>query len=216
MEYAKKQKNELVPKTVQHKLKTGSLQMADKRPEAIAQRKLIEAIQKQDEDEEELMQGKFASQLVPEEDEELLQGKFIQKAAEEDEELLQGKLLQRQEPEEEEIQAKFTTQREENRTGMPDNLKSGVEQLSGLNMSDVRVHYNSSKPAQVQAHAYTQGTNIHVAPGQDKHLPHEAWHVAQQKQGRVQPTTQVAGMPVNDNPGLEKEADAMGAKAEKL
>ena len=99
---------------------------------------------------------------------------------------------------------------------MPDNLKAGVEKLSGLDMSDVRVHYNSDKPASVQAHAYTQGTNIHVAPGQEQHLGHEAWHVAQQKQGRVQPTTTVAGMPVNDNPGLEAEADRMGARASSL
>ena len=34
-----------------------------------------------------------------------------------------------------------------NNTGMPDNLKSGIESLSGFSMDDVRVHYNSSKPA---------------------------------------------------------------------
>lgn len=51
-----------------------------------------------------------------------------------------------------------------NNTGMPDNLKSGIESLSGFSMDDVRVHYNSSKPATVQALAYTQGTDIHVAP----------------------------------------------------
>lgn len=117
------------------------------------------------------------------------------------------------EEEEELVQSKSIVQRAENKTGMSDQLKSGVESLSGLDMSDVRVHYNSSKPASVQAHAYTQGSNIHVAPGQEKHLPHEAWHVAQQKQGRVQATTEVGGMPVNDNPSLENEADIMGSKA---
>ena len=80
-------------------------------------------------------------------------------------------------------------------------------------MDDVRVHYNSSKPATVQALAYTQGTDIHVAPGQEKHLPHEAWHVAQQMAGRVSPTTNINGMPVNDNAELEHEANVMGAKA---
>lgn len=117
------------------------------------------------------------------------------------------------EDEEEPKQSKSIAQRAENKTGMSDNLKSGIEQLSGLDMSDVRVQYNSAKPASVQAHAYTQGTNIHIAPGQERHLPHEAWHVAQQKQGRVQPTTSVNGMAVNDSPALEKEADAMGARA---
>ena len=100
-----------------------------------------------------------------------------------------------------------------NNTGMPDNLKSGIESLSGFSMDDVRVHYNSSKPATVQALAYTQGTDIHVAPGQEKHLPHEAWHVAQQMAGRVSPTTNINGMSVNDNAGLEHEADVMGEKA---
>lgn len=100
-----------------------------------------------------------------------------------------------------------------NNTGMPDNLKSGIESLSGFSMDDVRVHYNSSKPATVQALAYTQGTDIHVAPGQEKHLPHEAWHVAQQMAGRVSPTTNINGMPVNDNTALEHEADVMGEKA---
>ncbi len=108
-----------------------------------------------------------------------------------------------------------TVQREKraNLTGMPDDLKSGIESLSGFSMDDVRVHYNSSKPATVQALAYTQGTDIHVAPGQEKHLPHEAWHVAQQMAGRVSPTTNINGMPVNDNAELEHEADVMGAKA---
>ena len=101
----------------------------------------------------------------------------------------------------------------QNNTGMPDNLKSGIESLSGFSMDDVRVHYNSSKPATVQALAYTQGTDIHVAPGQEKCLPHEAWHVAQQMAGRVSPTTNINGMPVNDNAALEHEADVMGEKA---
>ena len=70
-----------------------------------------------------------------------------------------------------------------------------------------------NRPAAVQAHAYTQGTEIHIAPGQERHLPHEAWHVAQQMAGRVQPTTEIGGMPVNDNAALEHEADVMGARA---
>jgi|GEM_PF-1552178 len=101
-----------------------------------------------------------------------------------------------------------------NKTGLPDNLKSGIENLSGFSMDDVQVHYNSSKPAQLQAHAYAQGTDIHVAPGQEKHIPHEAWHVVQQKQGRVKPTAQLKGkIALNDDAGLEKEADVMGSRA---
>ncbi|MBW4891617.1 DUF4157 domain-containing protein [Mucilaginibacter sp. HMF5004] len=105
-------------------------------------------------------------------------------------------------------------QKKANNTGLPDNLKSGIENLSGFSMDDTRVHYNSSKPAQLNAYAYAQGNNIHVAPGQEKHVAHEAWHVVQQKQGRVQATMQMkAGVAVNDDKGLENEADVMGAKA---
>ena len=101
-----------------------------------------------------------------------------------------------------------------NNTGLPDNLKFGIEHLSGMSMDHVRVHYNSSQPAQLNAHAYAQGSNIHIAPGQEKHLPHEAWHVVQQAQGRVKPTMQMkSGVPVNDDKGLEREADVMGGEA---
>jgi hypothetical protein len=101
-----------------------------------------------------------------------------------------------------------------NRTGLPDRLKAGVEALSGVSMDRVKVHYNSARPAQFSARAYAQGTDIHLAPGQEQHLPHEAWHVAQQAQGRVGSTARVAGgLPINDDAGLEREADVMGARA---
>ena len=102
-------------------------------------------------------------------------------------------------------------------TGLPEGLRSGVESLSGKDMSDVNVHYNSDKPQKMGALAYAQGTNIHVGKGQEKHLPHEAWHVVQQKQGRVKPTIQKKGnIPVNDDTSLEKEADLMGDEANEL
>jgi hypothetical protein len=105
-------------------------------------------------------------------------------------------------------------QRKANNTGLPDNLKTGMEHLSGMSLDDVKVHYNSNKPAQLQAHAYAQGNQIHLGSGQEKHLPHESWHVVQQKRGRVKPTLQMKGkVNINDDANLEKEADVMGAKA---
>lgn len=98
-------------------------------------------------------------------------------------------------------------------TGLPSNLRSGIHALSGLNLDDVKVHYNSPKPGGISARAYAQGSDIHLAPGQDKYLPHEAWHVVQQRQGRVQATRQLAGIAVNENTGLEHEADVMGMRA---
>ena len=88
-----------------------------------------------------------------------------------------------------------------------------MENLSGQNLDHVKVHYNSPKPPAVQAHAYAQGSDIHLASGQEKHLPHELGHVVQQMEGRVKPTTSVNGIAVNDNPSLEKEADVLGTKA---
>ncbi|WP_100630102.1 eCIS core domain-containing protein [Algoriphagus formosus] len=106
-------------------------------------------------------------------------------------------------------------QRKANKTGLPDDLKSGIENLSGYSLDDVKVHYNSDQPSQLQAHAFAQGTDIHLASGQEKNLPHEAWHVVQQKQGRVKPTLQMkGGDAINDDHVLEREADLMGQKAQ--
>jgi len=182
-------------------------------------------------EEEEPLQGKFETvqrQEIPEE-EEPLQGKFESKPEIACPSCFASPIVQRQEiPEEEEpLQGKFeTVQRQkipeeeeplqtkrENKTGMPDNLKAGVESLSGIDIGDVRVHYNSDKPAEVGALAYTQGANIHVAPEQERYLPHEAWHVVQQMQGRVSPTGEVKGLPLNDSRTLESEADLMGGRA---
>ena len=107
-------------------------------------------------------------------------------------------------------------QKKGNNTGLPDHLKDNVENMSGYSMDDVKVHFNSSKPETLQAHAYAQGTDIHLGPGQEKHLPHEAWHVVQQKQGRVQPTMQLKGVDINNQEGLETEADVMGERALQL
>lgn len=122
---------------------------------------------------------------------------------------LQGKFQSQESP-----QMQAVASEEPNQTGLPYQLKAGIESLSGISMNHVRVHYNSSQPAQLNAMAYAQGNDIHVAPGQERHLPHEAWHVVQQAQGRVKATMQMkAGVAVNDDVGLEAEADVMGAKA---
>jgi len=193
---AEKVYQEKTARTLQKKLEgNGTLQFVDNRP-------MNTALQQASENEDETLQGKFA--------------RSIQRGADEDD-TLQGKFeqpIQREKDDDEALQGKFGQPvQKKNETGMPDNLKAGIENLSGFSMDDVRVHYNSDKPATVQALAYTQGTDIHVAPGQERHLPHEAWHVAQQMAGRVEPTTEVGGLPVNDSIELEHEADVMGAKA---
>ncbi|WP_211463579.1 eCIS core domain-containing protein, partial [Collimonas silvisoli] len=104
----------------------------------------------------------------------------------------------------------------ENRTGLPDHLKTGVEQLSGVALDHIKVHYNSSSPAQIKALAYAQGSVIHLGPGQERHLPHEAWHLVQQACGRVKPTMQAKGMAINNDRALEREADVMGERANRF
>lgn len=98
-------------------------------------------------------------------------------------------------------------------TGIPNPLKAGLEALSGVDLSDIQVHRNSPKPAELNALAYAQGQEIHLGPGQEKHLPHEAWHTVQQMKGQVMPTIQEMGVSISDIPHLEIEADVMGAKA---
>jgi len=175
----------------QQKNGASSFELVNNRPEAIAQRRLQETINNSPRVKQlrslQDIANNFNSQTVQ-------QKKDVQ-------ETLQGKF----EP----------VEKEENKTGLPDNLKNGIENLSGYSMSDVNVHYNSDKPAQLHAHAYAQGTDIHLSTGQEKYLPHEAWHVVQQKQGRVKPTVQMKGeVSVNDDTGLENEADVMGIKSQ--
>ncbi|MBL8348254.1 MAG: DUF4157 domain-containing protein [Rubrivivax sp.] len=160
------------------------------------------------EDEDELQRRTADTMQRREDDEEPLQGRFgtAQRQDTEEEEPLQARA--------EAGPAPGPTSAASSPGGLPVGLRQGIESLSGMDLSDVRVHTGSSRPAEIQALAYTQGNEIHVAPGQEQHLPHEAWHVVQQRQGRVRPTRQMKdGVQVNDEPALEQEADAMGAKA---
>ncbi|MBX3616319.1 DUF4157 domain-containing protein [Nitrosomonas sp.] len=201
--------------------------LIDNREFAIAQRQMITAMTNSP---QAIAQRKISRQMHGSSrmlaQRKLISGESVQRI--EEDESLQKKSEPIQRVEEEELQKKAATDapaqlKEQSsaqphntasNTGLPDNLKSGIESLSGLSMDSVRVHYNSSQPAQLNALAYAQGTDIHVAPGQEQHLPHEAWHVVQQAQGRVQPTMQMKdGVPINDDQGLEREADVMGERA---
>ena len=66
-------------------------------------------------------------------------------------------------------------------------------------MPTVEYHFSRVRPA--------------VCERASGHLPHEAWHVVQQKQGRVKPMLQAKGLPINTERQLEKEADTQGALA---
>lgn len=106
---------------------------------------------------------------------------------------------------------------------MPVATRSKMESAFNTSFADVRVHEGNHVDS-VGAIAYTQGNHIHFAPGRfnpttssgQALLGHELAHVVQQRQGRVKPTTQVNGLPVNDQTVLEREADTLGQRAAQM
>ncbi|WP_051313184.1 DUF4157 domain-containing protein [Sporocytophaga myxococcoides] len=106
---------------------------------------------------------------------------------------------------------------------MPQVVQKKMESSFGQDFSDVNIHTNSSQSKALNAHAFTQGNDIHFAPGKyspesqsgQELLGHELTHVVQQREGRVQPTVQKKGANINDDKGLEKEADEMGERSAK-
>ena len=108
-----------------------------------------------------------------------------------------------------------------NSTGLPLAVQAKMEGAMDADFSNVNIHKDSQSASEVGALAYAQGNEVHFAPGQynpessagQELIGHELAHVVQQRQGRVQPTTQAKGLPVNDDKGLEAEADEMGRNA---
>ena len=97
-------------------------------------------------------------------------------------------------------------------TGIPSQLKERIEGSTGISLDDVRVHYNSDRPAKLDALAYTRGSQVEIAPGQEQHLAHELGHVVQQKLGAVRANARHAsGVAMNTDPVLERQADEIGA-----
>ncbi len=99
---------------------------------------------------------------------------------------------------------------------LPERLLRALEHLSGHDLGGVRVHRDSALPAGLGARAFAYGEDIHLSPGAEDALAHEAWHVVQQREGRVRPTGRLGGFPLNDDPWLECEAEVMGRRAERL
>lgn len=99
-----------------------------------------------------------------------------------------------------------------NHTGIPTQLKERLEESTGVSFDDVRVRYNSDLPARLDALAYTQGNRVEIAPGQERHLPHELGHVVQQKLGLVRANAMhPSGVAMNTEAELEYQADEIGA-----
>jgi hypothetical protein len=121
------------------------------------------------------------------------------------------------------IQKKESQTNTNTTSSLPQDVKGKMEHSFSTDFSNVKIHSGSSKANEIGADAYTQGNEIHFAPGKfDPHgntgqqlLAHELTHVVQQRNGKVKPTTQNNGLAINDDHSLEKEADELGAKATK-
>ncbi|NJK65166.1 MAG: DUF4157 domain-containing protein [Microcoleus sp. SU_5_3] len=104
---------------------------------------------------------------------------------------------------------------------IPGAVRAKMEKSFGTSFGDVNIHTNSAQAKSIGALAYTQGSNVHFAPGRydpgsasgQSLLGHELTHVVQQRAGRVPKPTQNKALPINADTALEKEADDMGAKA---
>ena len=102
---------------------------------------------------------------------------------------------------------------------LPPDVRMKMESFLGANFGDVRVHVGPPAAA-VGALAFTQGTDIHFAPGQynpmtpqgQAILGHELAHVVQQRSGRVK-NPFGGGVAVVQDRALEAEADRMGQRA---
>ena len=130
--------------------------------------------------------------------------------------------------EEEELQQKPNpTGSSSGNTQMPADVKQKMEGSFGTDFSGVNIHKDSGQANDIGALAYTQGSDIHFAPGQynpgsqkgQELLGHELTHVVQQREGRVKPDTEQPASAkatadnINTDPTLEKEADELGKQA---
>lgn len=105
--------------------------------------------------------------------------------------------------------------------GLPSAVQAKMESAFNTDFSSINIHKSSNKASSIGALAYTQGNDVHFAPGQynpgsqsgQELIGHELAHVVQQRQGRVSATKRLGKMEVNDSDALEREADVQGALA---
>jgi hypothetical protein len=113
-----------------------------------------------------------------------------------------------------------TAQMKPNAKLNPD-VQAKMENSMQTDFSDVNIVENSSKATQMNAEAFAQGREVHFAPGKfdqssqkgQELIGHEFGHLKQNEKSPVQANTKMNGVPVNNDPALENEADQMGKKA---
>jgi uncharacterized protein DUF4157 len=103
---------------------------------------------------------------------------------------------------------------------LPESVRDQMEQSFAADFSSVRIH-EGPQAAAIGATAFTQGEQIHFAPGAYdpsgpaglELLGHELAHVVQQRAGRVSVAQAHGADLVNADASLEAEADRAGARA---
>lgn len=100
-------------------------------------------------------------------------------------------------------------------------VQAKMEGAFGADFANVRVHADSRDATAFGAEAFAYGDDVHFAPGRyqpgseagQELLGHELTHVVQQRAGRVAASAQARGIGINQDAGLEAEADRCGALA---
>jgi hypothetical protein len=101
---------------------------------------------------------------------------------------------------------------------LPEAVRQKMEQVFGARFGDVRVHVGTQAAA-LGAHAFTQGSHIHFAPGRydptsphgQRMLGHELAHVVQQRAGRAR-NPFGSGVAVVHDSALEAEAERLSLR----
>nr|CUM58384.1 protein of unknown function [Planktothrix agardhii] len=233
----------------QAKLESGIVQRSeeDDEPQAKLESGIVQRSEEEDEPQAKLESGMVQRSEEEDEPQAKLESGMVQRSEEEDEPQakLESGMVQRSEEDDEPTQMKAQSLpvisenkgRQSNRQfppmqvklnlaprdsvqSLPIPIQRKMEWAFNTNFSGVRVH-TGPQAKQIQAKAFTQGSDIHFQPDQynphsqqgQELLGHELTHVVQQRAGRVNKKPQSKGNRINFDYQLEAEADNLGAKA---
>jgi hypothetical protein len=233
----------------QAKLESGIVQRSEEEdePQAKLESGIVQRSEEEDEPQAKLESGIVQRSEEEDEPQAKLESGIVQREEQEEEPQakLESGIVQREEQEEEPTQMKVQSLpvisenkgRQSNRQfppmqvklnlaprdsvqSLPIPIQRKMEWAFNTDFSGVRVH-TGPQAKQIQAKAFTQGSDIHFQPDQynphsqqgQELLGHELTHVVQQRAGRVNKKPQSKGNRINFDYQLEAEADNLGAKA---
>ena len=214
----------------QAKLESGIVQRSeeDDEPQAKLESGIVQRAEEEEEPQAKLESGIVQRAEEEEEPQAKLESGIVQRAEEEEPTQMKvqslpvisenkGRQSNRQFPP---MQVKLNLAPRDSVQSLPIPIQRKMEWAFNTDFSGVRVH-TGSQAKQIQAKAFTQGSDIHFQPDQynphsqqgQELLGHELTHVVQQRAGRVNKKPQSKGNRINFDYQLEAEADNLGAKA---